>query len=924
MAVEFRVFNFTSGVDSNRNLLASDFPDLQLFGTPFIWQQGDPDRLIAANNGSGLLSIARYDGPVEPGAGGIFEASCAIWGGSGAYAQVGPALVDQFGNGYWLRLSNLQRIIIARLDYNSGDGLVYYNNLATVETSGAYSSDSEFKLRLNPATGLITGIRGATQVISVTDAQWTTGLTPGFAAQQGGAVRDRGIYMLFVDNAKIVVPNGGSHQASRATHAATGTVSAPFEPLKSVAAYNDIMRGYDGSNVNGVKRAYVARIPYTIASGAVSRLVVSFSAPYMKNDGSTALLDLPNNLPIESAALEMNGASVPVTFFGGVFRDRTILADDVDIQADEILPAAFGLTEFAPGQKLYVRVKFLHPAGVDGFTPFSERRTESDAGAQYLVFDPAATTVSSVDGTGPFTITGAAPVSQTRGYSPILLGEFVGAGVALVARGDSITVGEVDDLTQPNGNGWFQRMAKLFSTPPATLNLARSGAKSAAATADPRLTALYSYAHAGVILYGTNDFGATGTDALTATVLDNIATIASQMRARGVAVVGLVKLPPRTTGTFATEAGQTVPAGWGAGSRPIAFNAALDSGPGDFVVPMNSVRGTNVYKWPAGTSHDGVHPNATGHALMAAEAAPLFAANVPGLDLGALIEGTATHTATRATHAGAGLVSADGSSDGQAQPATHAGTGERVVSGTGTHATSRATGAATGERAVVGSSGGQAARATQSGIAERVISGTAAHAAARATAGGTAIKEITGSGEHQASRATQSAAGAGESTGTATHAAARATHAGTGERAVDGIAAGQATRATHTSEAERVVAGTASGQASRATGTAAGLRVVVGEAAHQANPATQLAAVERSVVGVAAHQATRATTVVEGLVIVPGTLILQAARATHTGTGEREVVGQAAHQAGPATGPRIIFTNTRVRVVRPRYLAMVV
>ena len=408
--------------------------------------------------------------------------------------------------------------------------------------------------------------------------------------------------------------------------------------LKSVAQYNCIHKINYTLNSNGSKRGYIARVPYSIGSGSVSKLVVSFSNCYLSSGSTGSMSGTGNTLPIDSASIEINGVSAPIRFSGA--RTKTLANGESDTHSDSIFPSAFGLTQFAANTQVWVKVKFLHAASAQGYTPEAPRFSYGVTGTQFVLYDPASTTVSSVDDTGPFITSGGSPTTRISGYSPVLLGEFVNPQKVIIARGDSITVGDGDRGGSSTGCGWFNRMTKLFSQAPATYNLASSGTVSSAGTTDARLSDLYQYGTDAVIFYGTNDFNESGMGAQVANVIANIESIMTSMRSAGISKIGVAKLLPRATSSdsWATEVEQTVVSGWGAGDRPDQFNTALESSSADFVISNNITRGANAYKWNTdgtanGFADDRTHPSQKGHKAMAEQAAPVFTAALAGLPI---------------------------------------------------------------------------------------------------------------------------------------------------------------------------------------------------------------------------------------------------------------------------------------------------
>ena len=409
-------------------------------------------------------------------------------------------------------------------------------------------------------------------------------------------------------------------------------VSGVLRAVSQTNAYARISQEYS------VYDSYVIQTDHRIGGGAVESLRLGFDTAYMYSSAGTVITPLGNDMDIIKAAVEYNGISVPVTFSGS--RSVTVPDATVNFMCDTIPASAFSVAEIPYDATVTVRV-LVNPGYSEriGISAVDGRAMNTTA----YWFDSATTTVSDIDTAGQTPVlTGPDKLVRNEILSIRLLGEFAddANSASLIARGDSITQGTGDYNGTDGGPGWFFRMRDCFSVKPAMMNLASHGSIALAGLTDPGIIALYDYVNAGVIAYGANDLGSAG-DGDINTLTTRVTTIRQQMIDAGCETVGVMALLPRTSSTdsFLTEANQTYTGLWYAGQNPDLYNQSLATSEFDFVIPMDSMRGVDVWKNVTDgmttrySSYDGTHPSTDGMIRMSKEAASVFAANYSKLEL---------------------------------------------------------------------------------------------------------------------------------------------------------------------------------------------------------------------------------------------------------------------------------------------------
>jgi len=425
--------------------------------------------------------------------------------------------------------------------------------------------------------------------------------------------------------------------------AATGATGANGVLTVAAATASAFTYGTDNNRVinNVESRGRVGRVDYwrhTLVYAA-KRVVFSWNGWRISNGGS--YLALPNAVPIRTAKIVCNGIVKMVAWpSAGNAGSLTLQPGDNDIRCQVLVPSDFGLTEFPAGTVFETGTDVILDTTAQSI-PVTERQRTEYAGQQTTFYDPSVTTLGNTTGTGAYTLTGTAGDVRVGGMVPICLIEPVNPATAIawLSRGDSITMNVNDG---GNKLGWFIRACRLNGV--ASMNMAVTATESTSGVNAPNVDYWYQFASRFILFYGTNDFGQAVSASFDYAALENrLNGIMAQMRTRSPGCkIGMPLYLPRAASTdqWVTEENQTYNTGWVSGGKPDIVNkniiAGVDSVNGititrDFVIPFNSIRGTDPFKWKVngtanGFASDETHPSTGGHVAMAAEAAPLMAA----------------------------------------------------------------------------------------------------------------------------------------------------------------------------------------------------------------------------------------------------------------------------------------------------------
>ena len=394
-------------------------------------------------------------------------------------------------------------------------------------------------------------------------------------------------------------------------------------------AYSRYIKDYSGTY-----DFYVMENSHLVGGGDVSNISIGLDTVFMDGSSGNTLPDVGQSISVEKAVAEYNGVVVPITVNGS----RSFVVQDgvINNLSDEFKASQFSSSAFAYNSE--IKVRFLIGTGFTtsklGISQIDPRAT----GGTSIWYSSADCTVSDIDIVGGTpVVTGATQTARNEIINTRLIGRFTNpSSISMIARGDSITQGVGDTSTNPQGPGWFFRMRDEFTVKPAMMNLASSGSQSVSGLTDIRLIELYKLCNVGVVAFGANDLGSAGTGSRV-TLSANCELIRSQMASAGVSSTAIMELLPRTTSTdlFATEINQTYSGDWIPGGNPDLYNQSLPAS-FDFLVPMDSMRGIDVWKTTStgvarAFTFDGTHPSEGGSLAMAEESAVIFANNISGL-----------------------------------------------------------------------------------------------------------------------------------------------------------------------------------------------------------------------------------------------------------------------------------------------------
>lgn len=404
----------------------------------------------------------------------------------------------------------------------------------------------------------------------------------------------------------------------------------PITPtaLRVASLYNVVSNGSvsTGAETDG----YIA-MPFIVGNDQSTVSLGDYN--FMKRSSAPATVfgseTIGNSYMILQAAIEMNGYSSPVYFSGA----RSYLVADglAEIVSDDILANKFGFANgiIPAGTKGWIKFETRLPSttakiGItDKYMPiFNDANAGTGQGSvwQSISYNPANTSLSSIDAVGAVrTVTGTAGTVQNKWKNPILLGRPVNANApSNFYNGDSETAGYSDDL-QPAilGTGYPGgiQLALAAGKKMPSLNFAAVGWMTLNSKPDDRVGAWLKYCKTCTVMLGTNDLTATTTDAQT--LFNSLSSVVAEMKSRAGSgsKCAVLKVPPRTTGSLATEDAQAIYSTYVSGGVNDQYSALIDAAGFDLVIDLASTRGTDTRKWYSGSgapwTGDGIHGTKT-------------------------------------------------------------------------------------------------------------------------------------------------------------------------------------------------------------------------------------------------------------------------------------------------------------------------
>jgi lysophospholipase L1-like esterase len=316
--------------------------------------------------------------------------------------------------------------------------------------------------------------------------------------------------------------------------------------------------------------------------------------------------------------------TAPVRVLWGGSNTGTIVSGVIEYLSDQLFASAFGLPYFPANTIFWLRSRktvsngqnYIYGQGgaVTGYSGESE--FFSDGSSSQIMNSGIMTTPSG----------GSAAANNS-----ILPTAFIGAptrSLSVMGVGDSLMYGGNDNWSDgTSGMGWFARGLKSVNGRQcANANFGRGGSTAFSyVTNSIQRSSYYKYHDVLVIHHGSNDL-ATGRTAAQAAA--NILTIAQNAKAAGIRWVVVSAVFPRTDSS-------NVPiSGFATGGARDVLNASLPAMVGngyvdqsiDLTAAIADPVNTDRWNLAAGVVSDWIHPNANGHAALAALFAPYAAA----------------------------------------------------------------------------------------------------------------------------------------------------------------------------------------------------------------------------------------------------------------------------------------------------------
>lgn len=401
-------------------------------------------------------------------------------------------------------------------------------------------------------------------------------------------------------------------------------------PLRTIAVNN---RLFSSTDSNATRRFFGFRTPYTIVDA--NSIVISL---YHWGFTGAGFFTPTNTYGIVDMSIELGGNWKAVSLGGN--RNKTMAILEEDYQSVTIVPSDFPpLMSFAIGTQVWLKGRGTVPVNGNSLPVNSHMSTSAVSGSQFFWYDEAATTISSTDATGAYTlVSGAALFQRSFLFAPMLFGQPVNDN-SKGMDGDSTGAGLTDNSAYANGQGYFARMmyGAGGSDIMAGLNLSVGGTNSTQYLGRSQVRALRKYARDWGFSHAANDFSTAGT--LTGPqMITRMQSWAAEIDTDApTAKKFVVPALARTTSTdsFATTANQTTVAGWGTGGNVATYETLLAAEVGvtiDLVLPTLACRDTtDNRKWlvngaAAYATGDGLHAKEPATSAMATVMAPLIRA----------------------------------------------------------------------------------------------------------------------------------------------------------------------------------------------------------------------------------------------------------------------------------------------------------
>jgi hypothetical protein len=413
-----------------------------------------------------------------------------------------------------------------------------------------------------------------------------------------------------------------------ATNGVFSSCATTGTQIKAVTQWNSVNKEFDNFGTTQGLLGYWSRVPQRI--GDATKQVRLYFYNWIMKDTRNGLCTNPGNgNTVTGCSVEFNGIVKPVTFNGG--RTLAMVDGEAGVFADPLKASDFNVTSFPKNALITINTRITIPTG--GVLGYSTRESGQTNGSQSMYYNPANTTLSSIDAAGLVTTTGTAPQSRIVMYCPFVLGLHVDQdAVSVLVEGDSIMAGVGDASVQDNiGIGYANRM--ITAAQVAGLNLGVGGSRAIDGILDPRFTALHKYCTHAMVGYGTNNLEP-GVSTTAQSIVDIIKQRIASHQANGINRTLVCKLTPRTTATVSAT-------GWTTLDNQVAqgqaltnqFNTLLDTSGFYGVLQNTAVRApSNLDLWIPNNTPDGLHPggndNGGGHAKLAVQGTSQFTAMI--------------------------------------------------------------------------------------------------------------------------------------------------------------------------------------------------------------------------------------------------------------------------------------------------------